>query len=102
MKPIRDRELKRVWLALLLSLPLDIVLVPISSVVYGWAPDSRVAMVLDQIGSPVEKLVNRIAPGHTGVQPLLGPLFSVIFVWALMWIVLVLSSLLQRTKSEST
>lgn len=102
VKLIRERKLKRIWLALLLSIALDIVLVLIFSAVYSWAPESRVSEVLDQIGAPVERLVNWIAPGHSGVQPLLDMLFSAIFVWALTWIVLVLSSFLHRTKPEST
>ena len=108
MKSIHNRGLKGVWLALLLSLAVDVVLILISVAVYALAPVSRIARVLNQIGSPVEELVNWIAPGHTGVQPLLDMLFSVIVIWALTWIVLILFILLGavrssfNTKPEST
>ena len=80
--------LGRVRLALAIAVLFDIAAGVFAGIVYSVVPSSAIARVLDNLGAPVEELVMWVAPGHTGTQPFLGMLFSVILSWAVVWIAL--------------
>jgi len=77
--------LGRARVALVISIIFDVVLGVFAGITYAVAPSSLVARVLDRIGVPAQALTYWLAPGHTGVQPLLALFFSVFFSWLVVW-----------------
>lgn len=78
-------NLGRAGVALVISIIFDVVLGIFASVTYAVAPSSVIARALDRLGAPAQALTYWLAPGHTGVQPLLALLFSVFFSWLIVW-----------------
>jgi hypothetical protein len=83
----------RVRFALMISVLFHILVGILAGIVYSMAsPSSWASRLLDGLGTPAEELTNWVAPGHTGVQPVVAMLFSVVSYWAVIWIVLSLLS----------
>jgi hypothetical protein len=85
-------RLSRAQLALVVSVVFNVVLGVFSGIVYTKAPSSPLARLLDDLGAPAERMTYWLAPGHTGLQPVLVMLISVIFSWVVIWTALSLPS----------
>src|SRR5260370_1775210 len=93
-------SLARVPVALVVSVVFEFVLGVFAGTVYSKAPSSSLARLLDDLGAPAERLTNWLAPGHTGLPPLLDMLISFIFSWAVIWIDLSLPSWWHKRQRE--